>query len=553
VFAGLVPAFILSTRQALIDKVLSASNLTHLILIYIVLLTLNTIVEILNARINEKLKFEVDLSLGKKRLRKCSRIPYFVFEREETQKLVFFSEKFPEEFLKGVLDFNTFLTESLKAAAILVTISLYDIKTGVFITIFTVCMMVFSLLNSRKTLNFWQKYMEIMRRSKYISSVLINREYMAEKKVFGYTDSMNKRFNKEFDKARRGNWQHALSRLKIDGIVEIGNIVFLIISFVILLNTFLSGGITLGAFTSIFFSLVNFFTSTKTLLNSLFESLKLRRQIQKWDDFLNLPETNSVQKRANKALLFKEIEFKSVVFSYPDSDSRVLKDLSFKLERGKHYSLVGENGSGKSTIVKLLLGMYAVNSGEILLDGVDIRKHPSEALQQSLSVVFQDFCAYPITIEENILMGNFNTPVDREKLKEIYSELTLTESLQNLPKGEQTVLNHLNTDSSNLSVGQLQKIAVARMLYADRDIVVLDEPNSALDPISEEKMYNTYRKILKDKTTLFISHRLGSVGLSDEVLVLRNGQICSQGTHNGLMAEKGYYYDLYTSQLKLYS
>jgi len=551
---GIIPSLTLAIRQTLIDNVLLLSDFLWPVLMYVALIALNTLLNLFNIRVTERLNMDIEESVHLKRLKKCASIPYTVLEREETRKLLFFSEHFPEDVLKGIKSLTLFLSETLKSICLLITISLYDLPIGLLICLFTACTVFFSVLNSKKELHFWQKYRETMRRSKYVSSLLINREYTAEKKLFGFFGAMQHRFDEAFEQAKKVNQHHALSRLKVDSVVEISNILFLIISFFLLLNAFLSGSLTIGALTSIFFALVGFFGSTKIILNALFESLQMHSQLKEWEHFLNLEEVRTIEKKeviASKS--FERITFNSVVFSYPDSERTVLNGVSFKLKRGKHYSLVGENGSGKSTIVKLLLGLYEPLEGEILLNDSPVKAYGSEELSRRMAVVFQDFNAYPLSIEENVRIGALEKSGNTENLFELFKTLGLDEKIQQLPLKEQTVLNHLNSESSSLSLGQLQKLSIARMLYADRELVILDEPNAALDPISEERLYNTYRKILKDKTTLFISHRLGSVGLSDEVLVLRDGRITAHGTHRELMVQKGYYYDLYTRQLELYN
>lgn len=258
------------------------------------------------------------------------------------------------------------------------------------------------------------------------------------------------------------------------------------------------------------------------------------------------------------------LEFCHVTFRYPGADADILKDFSMKLENGRHYAVVGENGAGKTTLIKLLTGLYREYEGEILYNGMEMRTFSREEWFRIFSCVFQDFARYYLSVEENICLGmggmDFEEHEDSQRkekriarMEGAAKQMDIHESISGLKHGYETRLGKLDEDSVDLSGGQWQRVAMARALMNDAPLLLLDEPTAALDPISESRLYEEFGEISKNRTTIFISHRLGSIKLSDHIFLLKDGCVKEQGSHEELMALHGIYANMYETQQSWYN
>ncbi len=271
-------------------------------------------------------------------------------------------------------------------------------------------------------------------------------------------------------------------------------------------------------------------------------------------EFLDIPNdmyqgTLTVEKRSDRNY---EVEFRNVSFRYPHSETYVLKNISLKFKVGERLAVVGENGSGKTTFIKLLCRLYDPTEGEILLNGINIRKYNYKEYMNIFSVTFQDFQLLSFTLGENIGTGKV---YDREKASECIEKAGLAAKTASLPNGLDTYLNKDFDESGvHISGGEAQKIAIARALYRDAPFIILDEPTAALDPIAEYEIYTKFNEIIGDKTAIFISHRLSSCRFCDEILVFQQGSVVQQGSHETLLSQKdGKYCQLWNAQAQYYS
>jgi ATP-binding cassette subfamily B protein len=246
-----------------------------------------------------------------------------------------------------------------------------------------------------------------------------------------------------------------------------------------------------------------------------------------------------------------EIEFKNVSFKYPNSDNYVLKNINTKLKTGMKQAFVGQNGAGKTTFVKLLCRLYDPSEGQILLNGRDIREYDYDEYLKVFSFVFQDFKLLAFTLGQNIAA---DTDVDAKKATECIGKAAFSERFKGMSQGLDTYLyKDVSEKGVQISGGEAQKIALARALYKDSPIIVLDEPTAALDPIAEEEIYGNFSNITDDKTAIYISHRLSSCRFCDEITVFDNGGIVQKGTHESLVKDEGgKYAELWNAQAKYY-
>lgn len=248
---------------------------------------------------------------------------------------------------------------------------------------------------------------------------------------------------------------------------------------------------------------------------------------------------------------FKEITFSHVTFSYPGNTKKVLEDVSFTIQKGDDIAIVGHNGAGKSTLVKLLLRFYDPTAGDISIDGHNLKDIDGNSWYQCIGALFQDFARYNLSLEENILFGNISKK-DTKAVDEALEAAQAKEIMQFLTNGIQQRLGKWFEDGEEISVGQWQKVAIARALYRNAPLLILDEPTANIDAEAEYKIFENLKKVYKDKSLIFISHRFSTVRMADKIFVLNKGKLVEQGSHKNLLQHKGLYSKYFSLQRKGY-
>ena len=291
------------------------------------------------------------------------------------------------------------------------------------------------------------------------------------------------------------------------------------------------------------------FESISDNFGSLLTKSQMWKQLY---DFLDIPDekyqgTIPTEKRDDNEY---EFEFRHVWFKYPDSEDYTLKDINLKWRIGEKMALVGRNGCGKSTLVKLLCRLYDPTEGEITLNGIDIRKYKYEEYMELFSVVFQDSKLFSFSLAENVAA---NTDYDSERVKDCVVRSGLGERLKAMGNGIETCLyKDFDENGVEISGGEAQKLCLARAIYKGSPFIVLDEPTAALDPISEYDIYTKFNGIVGTRTAIYISHRLSSCRFCDEITVMDNGSIAERGSHDELLGKDGVYKELWTAQAEYY-
>ncbi|MDE6862996.1 MAG: ABC transporter ATP-binding protein/permease [Eubacterium sp.] len=245
-----------------------------------------------------------------------------------------------------------------------------------------------------------------------------------------------------------------------------------------------------------------------------------------------------------------EIEFKNVSFRYPGSNNYSLKNINLKINNGEHLAVVGRNGSGKTTFIKLMCRLYDVTEGEILINGVNIKDYTEESINRLYSVVFQDFQMFSLPVSDNI---SADRKYDRERMLDCLEQANIKDRILNMPNKENTYL-YKDVDKAGVEIsgGEAQKLALARALYKNSPVVILDEPTAALDPVAENEIYNRFNSFVENKTAIYISHRLSSCVFCSRIAVFDNAQLAETGTHSQLLENKGKYFELWNAQAQYY-
>ncbi len=316
----------------------------------------------------------------------------------------------------------------------------------------------------------------------------------------------------------------------------------------------LGGAFDVGSITQYVGAATSMNTSVFELTESLGYLKANSEYLIKTFEFLDIPNSMyqgslTTEKRTDRKY---EVEFKDVSFKYPGSKIWALHHVDMKFKVGQRLAVVGENGSGKTTFIKLLCRLYDPSEGQILLNGIDIRKYRYDDYMRIFSIVFQDFQLICQPLGANVA-GNSN--YNKERAKKALLDAGFGKRLASMEKGLDTMIyKNLSDDGVDVSGGEAQKIAIARALYKDAPFIILDEPTAALDPIAEAEIYSKFNEISGDKTAIYISHRLSSCKFCDEIAVFQDGKVVQQGTHESLVGDEGgKYYELWHAQAQYYT
>lgn len=390
----------------------------------------------------------------------------------------------------------------------------------------------------------------------YYSGLITNKDLVKEIRIFSLSDLFIERYNQTFKKyfkglkkiyLKEGFWNMLISFLSALSHCAL----FLFVAWRVWLGKIKVGNYSLytGALNSITSGLNSIISSTSTVYEgTLFIDNLIVFMEEKPTILTNTEKTEEVKRH-----IPHEIEFRNLSFKYPGTERYVIKDLNVTIKAGDTVALVGVNGAGKTTLIKLITRLYDPTEGEILLDGKNLKEYDPEELYKIYGIIFQDFGKYAVTVSENIAFGEIEKDIDIDKVKESAEQSNATEFISRLPKEYDTpLMRYFEEDGIELSIGQWQKLSVARAFYSDSDILILDEPTASLDAIAEQEIYDQFDSLRKNKTTIFVSHRLSSATTADVIFVLDNGVLTECGTHSELMAKGGTYNKLFTTQAGRY-
>ncbi|WP_346915959.1 ABC transporter ATP-binding protein [Clostridium sp.] len=442
----------------------------------------------------------------------------------------------------------------LKILGILVVLFTQVWWSAVLIVLISVPLFLIALKSGKETYEANREVEKNKRRVKYLEEVLNGREAVEERTLFGYSDKINNQWHEQFETARKHELKVSLKwyiNMKTGGVIIA---VLSVLIVLILIGPVTSGILSIGMFMSIVNSVFDLINYLAWSLPEYGDNLaKNKEYLVDLTNFVKLEgDEGYLLKPAKEVIKLKFLEFRNVYFKYPGTEKYILKNMSFVIEEGRHYAFVGTNGAGKTTITKLITGLYEDFEGEILINGKSIKYYGQEQLKAMCSVVYQDFARYYISFRDNILLGDINNFDNVDNMNKAIETVELQDVVGGLPLGINSNLGKIKNDGVDLSGGQWQRIAMARGIVSPASIRILDEPTAALDPISESNLYEKFEEISRGQTTIFISHRLGSTKIADEIFVIGDGTIIESGSYEELMKKNGVYTKMYESQRSWY-
>lgn len=397
----------------------------------------------------------------------------------------------------------------------------------------------------------WEERKRMNRENEYYSSLLTDFKYGKDIRLYACKDLLITK-NKEYIEDTY-QYQIKINQKfkKLTVIDNLFNMINQLLTYGYVAYYFIQSYISIAQYSLYVTSINTFISSSYSIFNSFLNIRQNTKMMSEFKKFMEIDATyqeGNVKINPNNPIV---LEFKDVSFAYPNTTEYVLRHINYRMEGQKKISIVGENGAGKSTFIKLLMRLYDPTEGEILLNGINIKEIPIQDYYALFSVVFQDYQLIGFNLGEQITSSD---TFDEEKVLQILSEVQFNHKMENLQKGLATsMLKYFDDQGIELSGGESQKIAIARALFKDGKILILDEPTSALDPLAEYEIYSQFHKMTQGKLTFYISHRLSSCRFCDEIMVLEHGEIVQLGHHDKLILdEKGKYFEMFKAQAKYY-
>lgn len=415
---------------------------------------------------------------------------------------------------------------------------------------------VINFIYRRKNFQYMRWRSRERREMDYYSGLLVNKDMIKEVRMYNLADIFIGRYCEVFKTYYRGLRRLIFSEsawhVLIGVIAGVTNLIFYVL---IALQVF-TGKIMIGDYTLFTGAIASVANCINALINTSGSIYEGTLFIDNLISFMKEPCT--VKPRIEQPLQVARdaghtIVFEHVSFRYPGMQHNVLEDVSFTVGPGETLALVGLNGAGKTTLIKLLTRLYDPTEGRILLDGRDLRDYDLNDLYAAFGIIFQDFGKYAVSVEDNIRYGDIRKQAGMDEVREAARQSSAEDYIDRMPGGYDTPLMRIfDPAGMELSIGQWQKLAIARAFYADSEILILDEPTASLDPIAEQEIFNQFDALRSHKTTIFVSHRLSSATIADQILVLENGRLIEHGSHQALMAQGGRYHELFSTQAKRY-
>lgn len=430
------------------------------------------------------------------------------------------------------------------------SVLLYKVNYFMILLILLTCVCEFFLLKILKTKQSetTDNYSKLSGKFEYFYKLSKNAEASKDIKLYGFSDYLVKTAADFIYQIEHINAKYTKQSAAISGVRALLNLVRELVAYAYLTYLVLKNRLSVSEFIFCFGIITGFSNWIMNLVFSFMEISRCCTDCALYREFVE--ESVSEGKPEVDFGEVRSIEFRNVFFTYPASDTETIRNMSFKVNKGENIAIVGENGAGKTTAIKLLCGLYYPSEGDILINGRSSKEFSSDSYFDLFSAVFQDYCFMPMTIAENITAEQ---SYDKERLFAAFDKAGITDKINSLSEKENTLMvKDVYKNAADFSGGEKQKLLLAKAVYKNAPVLILDEPTAALDPISENELYLKYNELTENKISFFISHRLSSTRFCDRILFIKDGAVAESGTHEELMAKKGAYYRMYQTQSMYY-
>lgn len=401
------------------------------------------------------------------------------------------------------------------------------------------------------------------RRMYYFNRVLTAFPFAKEMKLFGFAGFFKQKFDAEQSAVFGANLSHKKAELKANFVTQLFAVLLIFGSLVLVMQLFFEARISLGTVVLFFFAFQRAYGVVSDLFSALARLVSDQTFLKDFNWFMQIEDVmaqSNTDKNVEMQVVVadgksfqinKNIVCQNVSFKYETSARNALTDLSFEIVAGSKVAFVGPNGSGKTTLVKLLCGFYLPSSGQILFDNKCLSEIGEETLRSNITAVFQDFALYYLSVNDNISLGDKTKHFEATNVVEAAKAANVHDLIDSLPKSYESILGNQFENGEELSIGQWQKIAIARAFYRNTDLVIMDEPSSALDADAELQITESLKQLSHNKTAIVVSHRLSTIRWVDKIFYMDQGRVLESGTHDELLKAEGAYYELWTKSLKI--
>lgn len=563
IIESLFPVFQIYLLKLLTDEITfilkgshSLLNSINIVLAQLVLFILSYLItnikNLLKTRITQNSNFNMDVLI----VRQLNKLPLIYFEETENHNLIKrVSSGIGNKAISGFIS----ILDIIKYMIMLIGYTVLLFKIHWTLSVLLILLLLPSIrakigISKDQYLQV-QSQTHMIRRSNYLFSLFSDKTVQKELKIFNHSEYLFNLWKSYFWKA--ADEQYTLEK-KITKIQSINIILNHIISTLYVIGLIVFGrgnGMTIGDFVA-YSQLLSLGTNCiQFLSNSIGTFANQSLFLTEYKSFLNSEITDHDTPRNTKhkhSTNTHGIKFDNVSFNYPSNNEETLKNISFEILPGEMVAIVGDNGSGKSTLIKCLAGLYSPQKGDIYYNGINLKAIPTSDVLKKFTVLFQDYFKYELSVKENIILSNDTNEFDKTQFKKAILNSDLSDLIKLLPNKEFTELGLTFNHGTELSGGQWQRIALSRSLYKDAEVIILDEPTAAIDPMSEAKLLHSFHEICKGKTSIIVTHRLASCVKADKIIVLRDGKIVEIGTHRQLILADGVYTEMFNSQASSY-
>jgi ATP-binding cassette, subfamily B, bacterial NisT/SpaT len=570
VLSGLFPTSVILATESLINYIQSAvstktvefSGLLKRFGLFAILTMItgisNLVLSVFQVNFQTLLVNQVNLKI----INKSVNLPYKYFEDPEIYDMLQRARKGaanrPYQIFDSMINGSRNLISLISVVGILITWKWWTVFLLLLIP-FTSSISLLKVGNLFFQVNY--KRVKEQRKQFYYLNLLTTDRYVKEVKLFNLSNLITNRFKELQEKFYQQDKFLYFKRFRIETVFTLLSLIVVVFVHYLIVNEAFAGIIAIGSLVAYFQSINKAQSSSQELVGIFFNIYQNNLYVNQLFTFLDLSvneiEEEEISHRSRNKELFngqvkKILEFRNVSFQYPGTKNFALKNVSFQICEGETIALVGENGSGKSTIIKLITRLYNPTEGEILYNNYPIRNIPIDEWSRIIGAVFQDFIQYELTAYENIGFGDWNNLDKTELIEEAAFKSGAHTVIHSLPQKYNTQLGKWFENGIQLSGGQWQKIAISRAYMKNADIYLLDEPTAALDPVSEMEVFEKLKVLTSDKISIFISHRYSTVRHASKILLLDSGIVIEEGTHEELIGLQGKYYYLYNTQLQSY-
>lgn len=555
---GFLPLLSVWTMQELVNEVVFIAQPGHgfaralsMLSFQMVIILSAYILQFFSQLNDQKLENQLGLVLKKQIFGKIMNLPYPAFEDpsfyDQNQRII--NSHFQiVSLVKTILSLGSTIITVLSLVGYITNIH-WGLLVIIFVFSIPILMIHIRFGNKRYALTrFLTPY---QRREMYISDLLSQRDSLKEIRLFGlgphlidkwssfYKRSAQEKYNLS---KNQGIWELAGSMLLTLTYIVSGILIILLIS---------AKRLEIGAFVAALQSIQNIQSSLTEISASLSNIYEISLYIEDFNSFQQKKELSSSPSRIKCGAIHR-ISVQNLTFTYPNQTKPALKNIHLSIEKGQKIVIIGENGSGKTSLIKCILGLYETGEHTICVNQIPLRHYDISSYHQRISALFQDFIEFEFSARENIGFGNLNNPSKPEVIAAA-KKTKIHEHISNLPEQYESLLGRHFEGSSELSGGQWQKLALSRALFKNGDMIILDEPTSSMDPESELDVIHELFQGNNDKAVLIITHRLGVAVQADYILVMKEGQIVEEGTHKELLRRQGEYHRIYRAQTKIYN